>query len=226
MKLPAIPATASVAQGSRQALRLLLGLWDSLAIYLPLALMGMLALFTYWMVRIAPALNEPVQARPQVHEVDFFMRGATVKTYDQDGRLQARLSGAEMRHYADNATVEIDQPRWESIAPDGRLTQASALRALSRDDGAEAQLKGNALVVREAATPAGGPLRPREEYRSEFLHIYARDERIVSHLPVRFFIGADEFSADSFRYDHLGRTVALEGRAKARLVPRSQTARP
>lgn len=219
MKLPVIASPASVGHGSRQLLRLLLGLWDSLAIYLPLVLMGLLALLTYWMVRITPSLAESEAVRPQVHEVDFFMRGATVKTYDKNGRLQAQLSGAEIRHYADNATVEIDLPRWQSTAPDGRVTQATARRALSQDDGSEVQLFGDALVLREAFKPARGPSLPRQEYRSEFLHIYAKDERVQSHLPVRFSSGGSEFSADSFSYEHLGRTVQLQGRATARLVP-------
>lgn len=221
MKLPAIPAQGSAVH-PRQVLRLVLGLWDSLAMYLPLALMGLLALLTYWMVRITPALTEPEAPKPKVHEVDFFMRGAIVKTYDKDGRLQAKLSGAEMRHYGDDATLEIDQPRWQSTAPDGRVTQASARRALSRDDGSEVQLFGDALVLREAFMPARASALPRQEYRSEYLHIFAKDERVQSHLPVRFTSGADEFSADSFRYDQQDHTVELQGRAKARLLPRAQ----
>lgn len=213
-------ARATPAKRSMQVLRLVFGLWDRLAIYLPLVLMGLLSLLTYWMVRITPALNEPEEVRPAVHEVDFYMRGALVKTYDKDGRLQAQLSGAEMRHYGDNDSVEIDLPRWQSTAPDGRITRATAQRALSLDDGSEMQLLGQAMVVRQAWTSPAGTALPRMEYRSEFLHVFARDERVESHLPVRFFSGSDEFSADSFRYDHLGRTLQLEGRVTARLLPR------
>ncbi len=221
MKLPLMAARATPAKRSMQVLRLAFGLWDRLAIYLPLVLMGLLSLFTYWMVRNTPALNEPEEVRAAVHEVDFYMRGARVKTYDKDGRLQAQLSGAEMRHYGDSEAVEIDQPRWQSTTPDGRLTLATARRAISRDDGSEVQFMGEAVVVRQALAAPRHSALPRLEYRSEYLHIFVRDERVQSHLPVRFFNGGDEFGADSFRYDHLSRTMALEGRATARLLPRA-----
>jgi lipopolysaccharide export system protein LptC len=221
VKLPQIAARAAPGQGAVQLLRLVFGLWDRLAIYLPLVLMGLLSLLTYWMVRITPALTEPEEVRVAVHEVDFYMRGARVKTYDKDGRLQAQLFGAEIRHYGDNEAVEIDQPRWQSSAPDGRITVATARRAISLGDGSEVKLLGDAVVVRQAWSAPRSTVQPRLEYRSEYLHIFARDERVQSHLPVRFFSGRDEFAADSFRYDHLGRTIELEGRAAARLWPRA-----
>lgn len=229
MKLPLMAARATPAKRSMHVLRLAFGLWDRLAIYLPLVLMGLLSLLTYWMVRNTPALNEPEEVRPAVHEVDFYMRGAQVNTYDKDGRLQSQLSGAEMRHYGDNDAVEMDLPRWQSTAPDGRVTLATARRGLSRDDGSEVQLVGDAVVVRQAWSRPGSTPLPRLEYRSEFLHVFARDDRIESHLPVRFFSGSDEFGADSFRYDHQGRTLQLEGRVTARLQPRTgalSSARP
>lgn len=203
--------------GLGQVLRGLWRVWDRLAIYLPLVLMGLLALLTYWMVRITPQLVEPEGPRVPVHEVDFFMRDAVMKAYDSDGRLQYQLAGSEMRHYADNASIEIDHPRWWGQGPDGRITRASARRAMSKDDGSEVQLLGQAVVVRESLAQPRGRDLPRLEFRGEFLHIFARDERVNSHLPVQFFSGDDRFSADSFRYEHLDRVVELQGRVRAQL---------
>lgn len=217
MNLPPVATSPRAAVTGRTALRLLGQVWDRLAIYLPLVLMGLLALLTYWMVRITPGVPEPRQAQPQVHEVDFFMRGAVVKTYDGQGRLQNQLAGQEMRHYADDATVEVDQPRWQGRSVQGRLTRAWAQRALSKDDGSEVQLMGQAVVLREPFTPAQGRRMPPQEFRGEFLHIFADDERMRSHLPVEFRSGDDLFSADTFRYDHQSQVVELEGRVKAHI---------
>lgn len=209
----------------QRLLRALLGVWDRLAIYLPLTLMGVLALITYWMVRITPQLSEPQAPRTATNEVDFFMRGAVMKTYDQNGRLQNQLTGGEMRHYSGSASVEIDQARWWSKGLDGRITLASAQQARSKDDGSEVQLMGQAVVVREALqSPTGKPL-PRIEFRGEFLQIFANDERLTSHLPVLILSGDDRFSGDSFRYDHIERRVEFTGRARAVLVP-DATAKP
>lgn len=216
MNLPPIAASARTALPARRLLQMLWDVWDQLAIYLPLVLMGLLALLTYWMVRITPEVPEPQARRPEVHEVDFFMRRAVVRAYDAQGRLQNELTGTEMRHYADNATVEVDQPRWQGAGPGGRITRASAQRALSKDDGSEVQLIGQAVVVRE--TPAAGRGLPRQEFRSEFLHIFTTDERVLSDQPVQFVSGDDQFSADRFRYDHLGRVVELEGRVRATIA--------
>ena len=222
MKLPALSADlADALPPAQRVLRGLLGIWDRLALYLPLVLMALLALLTYWMVRHAPQLAEPDAPRSAVHEVDFFMRGATIKTFDKTGRLQSQLSGSEMRHYGDNATVEVDQPRWFSVSPEGRRTQASAKHALSEDDGSEVQLLGDARVVREALVLPSGRTVPRQEFRGEFLHIVADDERVSSNRPVQFTSGADVFSANTFRYDHETRVLELEGRVRAVLAPRT-----
>lgn len=222
MNLPPVADLPRATVTARGLLRLLGRAWDQLTIYLPLALMGLLALLTYWMVRLAPQLPDTPEARAVVHEVDFYMRGAVVKTYDGQGRMQNQLTGQEMRHYPDSATIEVDQPRWQGVTPQGRVTRASALRGLSKDDGSEVQLLGQAVVQREPMTLATGQSLPPQEFRGEFLHIFAHDERMRSHLPVEFTSGKDRFSADSFRYEHQAQVVELEGRVKARISAPSE----
>jgi lipopolysaccharide export system protein LptC len=205
--------------------RVLRQVWEQLAIYLPLVLMGLLALLTYWMVRIAPETPEPQARRPLAHEVDSFMRGAVVRSYDAQGRLQNELTGDEMRHYADNGTVEVDRPRWQGVGPTGHLTRATALRATSTQDGSEVQLQGQAVVVREAGQRQAGSMA-MQEFRSESLRIFTRDERVLSEQPVRFFSGGDEFSADSFHYDHVNAVVELQGRVRARITASTARTQP
>ena len=219
MNLPPVSPPAAARPAPPRLGQRLWRIWDRLAIYLPLVLMGVLALLTYWMVRVTPPLAEPQDARPKVHEVDFFMRDAVVRTYDEDGRLQQQLAGVEMRHYADDATVEVDLPVWWSRAPDGRITHARAQRSLGKDDGSEVQLMGQAVVVRDPLPQGRGPALARMEFRGEFLHIYSSDERLQSHLPVEIFNGDHRFSGNTFNYDHGQRTAQLQGRVKARLVP-------
>lgn len=224
MNLPPIPAAPATA-ATRRLSEMLRQVWDQLAIYLPLALMGLLALLTYWMVRNTPDAAEPQERRPQAHEVDFFMRAAVIKTFDAQGRLQNQLIGREMRHYADTATVEVDDPRWQGLTPQGRVTRGSAQRALRQDDGSEVQLIGQAVVVRDAALTTEGRRLPRQEFRGEFLHIFAHDERLLSHLPVEFISGSDQFTGNSFRYEHVDQVVELQGRVTARIAPSSERRR-
>lgn len=196
-------------------------LWDRMSIYLPIILMGVLALGTYWLVRNTPLLAPSAAGKAAGHEIDYFMRGFSVRSFDGSGRLKSEVFGAQARHYTDTDTLEIDKPRIRSINEKGLLTVATADRALSNGDGSEVQLMGNAVVVRDAGTDAAGNPVPSLEFRGEFLHAFLNTERIKSHRPVELIRGADRFTADSMDYDNLDRAMDLRGRVRGVLAPRA-----
>jgi lipopolysaccharide export system protein LptC len=199
----------------------LAGLWEQLSLYLPLVMMALLAVGTYWLVRNTPAAYEAEAARPMSHQVDYFMRQATIKTFDETGRLKTELFGTEARHYVDTETLEIDQARMRSTGLDGRLTTATANQALSNDAGSEVQLMGDAVVVREPLQNPDGSWLPRLQFTGEFLHVFLNEDRVTSHLPVVLKRGSDEFSGDTFAYDNLDQVANLKGRVKGLLIPRA-----
>jgi lipopolysaccharide export system protein LptC len=193
--------------------------WDKLTLYVPVILMGVFALGTYWLVRSTPALLAPVPVPLVQHEPDYFMRGFSVKTFDASGRLKSEVFGTEARHYPDTDTLEIDGVRIRSFDAAGRLTTATARRALTNSDASEVQLFGDALVVREPLLDKAGRLQPRMEFRSEFLHAFMETERVKSDKPVDLRRGNDRFTADSMDFDNLSRVMQLTGRVKGTLVP-------
>jgi lipopolysaccharide export system protein LptC len=199
----------------RRALRV----WDQASIYLPVLLMGALALGTYWLVRNSPDVK--VQEAPKIAkgEVDYFMRKFTIKSFGETGQLKSEIYGLEGRHFADSDTLEIDQPRILSISDAGWPVTLTGHRALSNGDGSELQLIGNARAVREAAVGADGKGLPRLEFQGEFLHAFVDQERVKSHLPVVLIRGADQFSGDTFTYDNLTGIAELKGRVKGQLMP-------
>jgi lipopolysaccharide export system protein LptC len=195
------------------------GAWERVTVYLPVMLMALMALGTYWLARNTPALGIPEAQRPATHDPDYFMRGFSVKTFDASGRLKSEVHGSEARHYPDTDTLEIDQPRMRAFNARGELTIATARRALSNGDGSEVQLFGDAVVVREAVTDAQGQTRPRLEFRGEFLHAFVEAERVRSNKPVELRRGTDRFTADSLDYDNVDRVLELQGRVQGVLVP-------
>ncbi len=197
--------------------KLVRGIWDRITIYLPIILMGLLALGTYWLARNAPGLSPVEAARPATHDPDYFMRRFSVKTFDAAGRLKSEVFGAEARHYPDTDTLEIDLPRIRAFNARGELTVATARRALSNADGSEVQLIGDAVVTREATTAANGHARPRLEFRGEFLHAFLDTERIKSHKPVELRRGDSRFVADSLEFDNLDHVLELQGRVRGTL---------
>jgi len=197
--------------------------WDRLAVYLPIVMMGFMAMTTYWLVRNAPVTGDAeLEADPR-HVPDYFMRDFTVKVFAADGKLKSEMVGIEGRHYPDTDTLEIDQPHIRIISPEGRLTTAVAKRGLINSDGSEAQLFDKAVVVREATTNAQGVAVPRTELQSDFLHLFANTEEVRSHLPVVLVRGAgDRFSGDGMDYDNLDRVMQLNGRVRGTLLPRKE----
>lgn len=194
--------------------------WDQLAIYLPIILMGVLALGTYWLASNTPALLGGSQEEPPPkHEPDYFMRNFSLKTFEPGGRLKSEVFGTEARHYPDTDTLEIDNPRVRAYDEGGALTVATGRMAISNGDGSEVQLMGNAVVTRH---PAPDSEVPRMEFRGEFLHAFVNTERVKSHKPVTLIRGSDRFTADSLDYDNLDRVANLRGRVRGTLVPAPQ----
>lgn len=188
--------------------------WDRLSVYLPVILMGLLALGTYWLARNTPTFAPLAPERAPTHEPDYFMRGFSVKSFDATGRLKSEVHGEEVRHYPDTDTFEIDQPRIRAYNASGALMVATARRAVSNADASQVQLIGDAVVTREQAKAQ------RLEIRGEFLHVFFDTERVTSHKPVRITRGGDAFVADSLEYDNLDRTLQLRGRVRGLLAPR------
>lgn len=194
--------------------------WDRATLYLPVLLMGLLALGTWWLVRNAP--QPVVQTAPQAppHEPDYFMQNFAVKSFDAKGQLQSEVRGALARHYPDTDTLEIDLPRVRSTNPQGQVTLATAERAISNGDGSEVQLWGNAHITRSPPAPAsGGVAPPPLEFRSAFLHLYRDAERVRSDQPVVLTRGADRFTGDQLEYRHLDRVLELQGRVRGLIHP-------
>jgi lipopolysaccharide export system protein LptC len=193
---------------------------DRLVIYLPLLLMGALALGSYWLVRNAPVVAVSSTEKALNHEADYFLRKFSVKSFTPQGSLKSELFGGQARHYADTDTIEIDNVRMHNFNDQGRLTTVtSANRAISNGDNSEVQLYGNANSVREAAPAANGVIQPKMEFKGEFLHTFVNEERLKSHLPIVIRRENSEFSADAFDYDNVARVINLQGRVKAVLQP-------
>lgn len=189
--------------------------------YMPLLMMGALALGTYWLVRNTPTFSTPEAVREVGHEVDYFMQNFTIKNFEEDGKLKSEIQGTEARHFADTDILEIDQARILSININRQLTTATANKAYSNGDGSEVQLTGNARVVREESLDPQGKKLPRLEFQGEFLHAFLNEERVQSHLPVRLTRGADQFTGNVFTYNNLDQVAVLTGRVRGVLMPNS-----
>ncbi len=216
--------SAAAASAGVAGLAQLRQAWERITVYLPVALMGVLALVTYLLAKQAPVTGPGDASRPPSSEPDYFLRGFAIKSFNEQGRLKSEIFGTEGRHYPDTDILEIDQPRLRAYNQRGEPTVATARKALSNGDGSQVQLIGDAVIVREATTDATGALRPRLEMRSEFFHVYTETEQLRTHLPVQLQRGPDCFTADRMDFDNLDQQVQLQGRVRGTISPREKGA--
>lgn len=192
----------------------------ALSSYLPLLLMALLALGTWWVVKNTPEVEPAKVAAAPRHEPDYEMNQFSVQRFAAHGPLRAQIEGDALRHYPDTDTVEIDNVRLRAVGADGRITFASARRGIANGAGTEVQLLGGAQVVREAT-----PTDPALDFRGEFLHAFLDTERVRSHLPVTVTRGEMQVYADGMEYSHLDRLIQFSGRMRASFVPPKGSAR-
>lgn len=210
MTPPADASTARAPQGLAWHWRVV----QALSAYLPLLLMALLALGTWWLVKNTPEPDEARAARPARHEPDYEMRDFAVQRYTAQGPLRAQIEGDALRHYPDTDTLEIDNVRLRAVGPDGSVTIATARRGLANGAGTEVQLVGEAQIVREASTTSEAI-----DFRGEFLHAFLDTERVMSHLPVTITRGDTRVQAGAVDYDHAARVIRFSGRTRATFAP-------
>ena len=204
---------AEVTTAPRPAPALGFRLRQALSTYLPLGLMALLALSTGWLVKHTPQSPPPVAAGAVRQDPDYTMTGFSIVRFGPDGREVLRIAGNVLRHYPATDQLDIEGVRIHATAPDGRVTDATARRALANGDGSEVQLLGGARVVSQI--DGSDAL----EMRGEFLHAFLRFERLRSHLPVLVRRGGTETRAGGLDYNHLDRQLQFLGPVRTTVMP-------
>lgn len=209
--LPEVPISLGPAPGRtpRQPTPWYRRLRDALSAYLPLLLMTLLALFTWWLVKNTPVPGAADDTAPKRTAPDYTMTRFSLERFDEQGRLKVRIEGERLRHFPDTDRIEIEDVRIRAHAPEGRVTLARAQRALANGDASEVQLIGGAEIV--SRPDRGAPL----EMQGEFLHAFLVSERVRSHLPVRVRQGDGELRAGGLDYDHATGRLELQGPIRA-----------
>ena len=210
IQLPDLPEV-SLRSTPRFAMRWHLRLREGLSSYLPVLLMGALALGTWWLVKNTPG-PLPVRSTEVPRGVpDYTMQRFEVERFAPDGRRTVRLEGRELRHYPDSDRIEVDELRLQAYLPDGRITTATARRAVSNGAASELELRGGAEVVGTDAD--GTPVT----IRSEFLKVLIAGEVVLTDVPVQVRHGRSLLQAGGLRYDGQKRLLDFQGPVRASL---------
>ncbi|MEJ6006066.1 LPS export ABC transporter periplasmic protein LptC [Paucibacter sp. AS339] len=218
-RAPLAPPPAG--SGARPAQPWVWRLQSLLFAYLPLLCMALLAGGTWWLVKNTPKPEGESEVLAPRHEPDYQMKQFDLQRIGSNGQLRAHIAGAELRHYPDTDTMEIDGIRLRSYGSDGGLMVATANRAISNGDASEIQLLGAVHVQRYEVLAPGQALQahPKLEVSGEFLQAFVNTETLRSHLPVQVRHAGGEMQVQNFEFNRLSAQLHFTGRSSARFEP-------
>lgn len=193
---------------------------------MPLILVALLALTSWWLVRSTPDVGE-TKPPPSPTEPDYYMQDFRIRAFNKDGRLTQNISGEFGEHIPEGDQLRISKPHSFSLDKNGIETVAIADRSVSDSKGNDIHLYDNVRVVRTDPTPdpQGKPHLP-VTLEGNYLHLVNRQEKITSDQPVRITQGKDVLTGDSLDYTSQNRTVTVDGRVRATIQPRADNNKP
>jgi lipopolysaccharide export system protein LptC len=190
-------------------------LLDRLSVYLPLILMGFLALGSWWLVRSMPAIVYADENKPVRKEPDYRLENFSVKSFDKTGRMTREVIGDKGRHYPDVDEMHIDRVRIYAESDTGVKLNAHALNGVATGDGERVTLLGQAMAVRSADANS-----PRMELRGERLLAVVKEEKLLSSDPVEITRDKDVFNALTMNFNSKSGEYLLDGRVRGVLAPK------
>ena len=123
----------------------------------------------------APAPEAP---EPVAHIPDYTVTRFTTTYMDETGRPHRRLRGEHMRHYPDDDTTEITQPRIVLHRPDGPPWRVRAEEGWAGPQGTEVRLRRDVRMTRQR--PTSGEMR----IATPFLRVYPERDYAETDRPV------------------------------------------
>lgn len=199
-------------------------LWEAASLYLPVLLMGVLALGSWWLVRQAPRPGYVAPAALAPDEPDYTLHDFALRQFDATGRITGEITGDMARHYPATGTLVVEAVRTRSIGLDGSVTTSSARQGISNEDGSELRLHGDALVRRIPGPGTGGSgtksgPAPELVLLGQSLHAWQESGQLRSNQPVMLTRESESFTADSLHYDSRQQVLVLQGRVRGVIQP-------
>ena len=198
-----------------KAVSLFRRLLDRLSLYLPLILMGFLALGSWWLVRSMPAMVYVDENKPVRQDPDYRLENFSVKSFDTTGRMTREVLGDKARHYPNVDEMHIEKVRVCAESETGVKINAKAQNGIATGDGERVTMIGQAVAIREADAQS-----PRTELQGERILALPKEERLLSSDPVRITRGHDVFTAQTMNFNSKTGEYLLQGRVHGMLPPK------
>jgi lipopolysaccharide export system protein LptC len=200
-----------------------LRLGQRLQAWLPAGLLGVLALFSYWLVQNSPILSQvemerSASAKPNAYFYDFQLMG-----YGREGQLEMSLSGQRASHREDLQLYDIVAPKMlKRSSETGLQTQVSAQRGQINESGTVAHLFEQAVIHRPRQKASNGTMNKPLDIRSDYLLLDDERRALQTDRPVVIMQDQDQFQAEHLLALQQDGKLVLEGHVRGTLMPRTK----
>jgi lipopolysaccharide export system protein LptC len=180
------------------------------AIVFPIVILSVLALLTAWVNHMV----QPPQAKldgSSRHDPDYIMSNFVTSQTDVNGILRYKLAAAEMKHFPDDDSTDLQRPRYTQYSVGKPYTQVEALRGYITSDGEQVQLVDNVKITRQAFAGKG-----EMTVETEYLNILPNQDLVRTDSPVVIKQAPKTvIYATGMVYEKNTRTVTLLHRVRA-----------
>jgi lipopolysaccharide export system protein LptC len=189
---------------------------------MPLLLMGLLTLGTYWMVKVTTA--EDNSDRPKNHTPDYIVDNVIITTLSATGDAKYRIIGDRLTHYEDDASAVMDNPIARRFNPDKPPTTVRSDKALMNGDISILDLDGNASLIRPAQPASGDkPGSARLFMSSSRFTILLNDDVVKTNRPVVLEQGQSIMtSQEGASFDNVTQKLTMIGQVRGRIESEKQ----
>ncbi len=120
-----------------------------LSLTLPLLVLLVLALLTFWIERYVQAPQESL-SRTKTHDPDYFMENFVSSKTDKNGKLKTILVAVKLEHFSDDDSLHMMRPRLTQFNATGGYSQIEAQRGIINGDGDVAEFFDHVIFHKPA----------------------------------------------------------------------------
>ncbi len=175
---------------------------------LPILLVLLLAGLTLWL-RVAVEQTEPSRAASNRHDADVIVDNFKLVRMSPAGTPLYSMNAQRMTHYPDTDTSELVLPAFFKRGPDGVTMSVTANSAVITPDASEARFRGNVQLRRSAIGE-----QPPMLAQTEFLHLLADKDLLVTDQRVTIQEGSTVFSGVGMEFNRAARKIQLHSQVK------------
>jgi len=190
--------------------------------FLPMLLMAILTLGTYWMVQMnEPNLDAEKQKR---HVPDYIMDGIVVTTLGPEGNTKFRVVGQKLIHYEDDASSEIDWPIARRFHETKPAITIKSDKGFLDGDMTILDLVGNASLTRPPQAATATQAGSARLFMSSSKFTVLMNEGIVkTNRPVNLEQGLSIMtSQEGAVFDNVHQKLTMIGQVKGRIESESK----